>query len=184
MDIASSAQLHQLYLSCGLGFLLGVYYDVFRVTRSIMHSGARSVFIQDVLFFLSSAVVTFLFALAVMDGRLRFYLFFGEVIGFTSYYFTIGRLVMRYAGRIISAILYFWKIFWHFVFTPLRLLSRPICRIIEILGAFIRKIGQKGVSNLKKGLKGRAFLLYNQRKVSGTSSGTAPRALHKKGKKG
>ncbi|MDD2362450.1 MAG: spore cortex biosynthesis protein YabQ [Oscillospiraceae bacterium] len=184
MDISSSAQIHQLFLSCGLGFLLGVYYDVFRVTRLIVHSGARSVFIQDLLFFLSSAVVTFLFALAVMDGRLRFYLFFGEIIGFASYYFTIGRLVMRFAERIISAIIFFWKKFWHFVFTPFRLLFRPICRFFNFLDAFIRKIGQKGVSNLKKGLKGRVFLLYNQRKVSGTSSGTAPRALHKKGKKG
>ena len=79
----------------GLGFLLGAFYDVFRVIRLLMRPSAKVVFFQDLLFFALSSVVTFLFALAVTGGELRFYLFLGLVTGFMAYYFTIGRAVVR-----------------------------------------------------------------------------------------
>lgn len=52
----------------GLGFLLGAFYDVFRVIRLLMRPSAKVVFFQDLLFFALSSVVTFLFALAVTGG--------------------------------------------------------------------------------------------------------------------
>lgn len=183
MDITISEQMRQLFLSCGMGFLLGIYYDVYRVARLIMRSGKRAVFFQDVLFFLTSAVITFLFALAVMDGRLRFYLFLGEIIGFFCYYFTLGRLVIRFTGTVTAAIVFVWKTFWHLFFAPFRLLLRLIRRPARFLSNFLKKTGQKSISIFKKGLKRMIPVLYNQRKVSGTATGTAPRVLHKKGKK-
>ena len=68
----------------GLGFLLGAFYDVFRVIRLLMRPSAKVVFFQDLLFFALSSVVTFLFALAVTGGELRFYLFLGLVTGFMA----------------------------------------------------------------------------------------------------
>lgn len=92
MEITLQEQMHQFFLSCGMGFVLGLWYELFRIPRLILNSGRRAVFFQDLLFFLTAAVLTFLFSLAVMDGRLRFYLFLGEAIGFASYYRTVGRL--------------------------------------------------------------------------------------------
>lgn len=183
MEITIAEQMHQLFLSCGMGFLLGIYYDVFRVARLIMHSKQRVIFFQDLLFFLSSAVFTFLFALAVMDGRLRLYLFIGEGIGFLAYYFTIGRLVMRFAGTVTAVIVLIWKTFWQLVFLPFRLLFSLINRPALHFYAFIKKRMQKTASILKKALKRIPNVLYNQRKVSGNTSGTSPRVLHMKGKK-
>ena len=56
----------------GLGFLLGAFYDVFRVIRLLMRPSAKVVFFQDLLFFALSSVVTFLFALAVTGGGAAF----------------------------------------------------------------------------------------------------------------
>ncbi len=164
MEITVSEQLTQLFLSCGMGFLLGAYYDVYRVIRLVMRSGKRWIFVQDILFFLTSAVLTFLFSLAVMEGRLRFYLFFGELLGFSAYYFTIGRVVMRFAGAVTSAIVRMWNAFWHVLSLPFRWVARLFRRPLKAAGAFFRKIGRKAGQVLKKGLKRAASVLYNRKK--------------------
>ena len=111
MEMTNGQQLNELFLSCGMGFLLGAYYDLFRVIRLVMRPGKRAIFFQDVFFFLSSAVVTFLFSLSVMDGELRFYLFLGLIAGFFAYYFTIGRVVVRSAKAVVAAFLKVWRLF-------------------------------------------------------------------------
>lgn len=68
MGWTNETQLYNLFLSCGFGFCLGVYYDVFRVIRLVMRPGKRSIFFQDLLFFSTTAVFTFIFALIVTGG--------------------------------------------------------------------------------------------------------------------
>jgi spore cortex biosynthesis protein YabQ len=181
VEITLQEQMHHFFLSCGMGFLLGLYYELFRIPRLILSSGRRSVFIQDVLFCLSAAVLTFLFSLAVMDGRLRFYLFLGEAIGFAAYYFTIGRLVVRFAKTVIDVIIKVWKMLWKIILAPFRflfkLISKPLHKFINVLKEFFNKL----LVNFKKSLKDTRSVLYNQLKVSDSTTGTRPRALHKKG---
>ena len=51
MGLTNGGQLTGLFLSCGLGFLLGLYYDGFRVARLVMRSSKRVIFFQDLFFF-------------------------------------------------------------------------------------------------------------------------------------
>lgn len=67
LTIADQTRLFLLAL--GLGFLLGIVYDLFRVVRMAFTMRRVGVFIQDVLFFLTCAAATFLFLLAVNQGR-------------------------------------------------------------------------------------------------------------------
>ena len=167
MEVTGAQQLSQLFLSCGMGFLLGAYYDVFRVIRLVMRTGKRWIFVQDLLFFLSAAVLTFLFSLAVMEGQLRFYLFFGEGLGFSAYYFTVGRVVMRFAGAAAAAVAAVWNGFWRLVFYPFRLLGRLLRRPAGAMARLFQKIREKAAQLLKKGLKRAASLLYNHKKDVG-----------------
>lgn len=171
MEITNGQQLNELFLSCGLGFLLGAFYDIFRVMRLVMKPGAKAVFVQDMVFFLTSAIATFLFALAVMDGELRFYLFIGLIAGFCAYYFTIGRLVMRCAGAVVAAFLKVWHLFWTAVFYPFRLVGRLLRRPIAFFKKILLFIPKKFMSFLKKGLKQTASLLYNHKKQDVDTSG-------------
>ena len=155
----------------GLGFLLGAFYDVFRVIRLLMRPSAKVVFFQDLLFFALSSVVTFLFALAVTGGELRFYLFLCLVTGFMAYYFTIGRVVVRSAKAVVAAFLKVWRLFWRAVFGPFRLVARLLRRPARFLQKILAFIPQKINDFLKKGLKRTASLLYNHRKKSSDTSG-------------
>lgn len=67
LTIADQTRLFLLAL--GLGFLLGIVYDLFRVVRMAFTMRRVGVFIQDVLFFLTCAAATFLFLLAVNQGE-------------------------------------------------------------------------------------------------------------------
>ena len=138
-------QLQELFLSCGMGFLLGAYYDVFRILRCLLRPGVARVFWQDVLFFLTAAPLVFLFSLAVTDGVVRLYLCAGLVVGFFAYRHTVGRAVVRFVSAVIVQ------------------LSRVGYRLQELvkvaLGAVyqacqnLRKKVQKKRKKIKKGLE-------------------------------
>ncbi|MCI8553739.1 MAG: hypothetical protein HFJ80_02180 [Clostridiales bacterium] len=165
MELTNDNQLYNLFLSCGLGFLLGAYYDVFRVCRLALRSGKRSVFFQDVFFFASSAVITFLFALTVTAGQLRLYLFLGSGAGFAAYYFTLGRVVMKFAGAVIQTVLRLWHLLWTALLFPFRWLGRLLAPLLAKGEASARRLAEKPLSFLKKGLKHALPLLYNRFKM-------------------
>lgn len=170
MGITNNGQLQELFMAGGLGFLLGAFYDVFRVIRLLMRPSDKVVFFQDILFFTLSSVITFLFALAVTGGELRFYLFLGLVTGFSAYYFTVGRAVVRCAKGVISAALWLWNSLWKALLFPFRLIWRILKRPFAALGRLIRKWGRpladflkKIPENLKKVLQRPLSILYNQK---------------------
>ena len=143
MGFTNIMQVRELFLSCGMGFLLGTYYDVFRILRCILRPGTMRVFWQDLLFFLTAAPLVFLFALAVADGVVRLYLFAGLVAGFFAYRYTVGRAVVRFVTAAIA---------W------LSRLGRRLYDVIRVpIGALregCRKLVEKIRKNLKKFKKG------------------------------
>ena len=122
------------------------------------------IFFQDLFFFVSAAILTFFFALTVTGGELRFYLFLGLGIGFTAYYFTIGRVVMAFAETAVRAVLAVWHWFWRLVFAPFRLLGRLLRRPLGFLQKLCGAALEKVCLFLKKGLKRAVHLVYNQKK--------------------
>lgn len=173
MGWTNETQLYNLFLSCGFGFCLGVYYDVFRVIRLVMRPGKRSIFFQDLLFFSTTAVFTFIFALIVTGGALRWYIFVGELIGFFAYYFTIGRVVVACAERVCALILWLWHGLWWVIFWPFRTIGRLLRRPAAFLAGKFRKMGEKGILFFKKGLKRVGSVLYNHRVSKLKQAGSA-----------
>jgi len=110
----------------------------------------------------------------------------GEFLGFTSYYFTLGKLISRFTKSVINAIIYIWKRMWEIILYPFRVLYKFIKRIIkkpiDKLQEIFKNITIKILSFFKKSLKGRRKVLYNQLEASEDIAGTAPR-IHKKGKR-
>ena len=151
-----SEQLSVFLYSFGLGFLLGVLYDLFRMLRKIFPFGRVLIFIQDFLYVIICAFVTFCFALVLNDGRIMFYIFFGEALGWIIYYFSVGVLVMRAVNSAVSGI---------------RRLSRAIAAAIKRplnfafgkIKSAASKLGAKTKINSKKVAKNANFLLKKSR---------------------
>ena len=97
MEVTLSSQLLSLGISALVGLALAVVYDVFRVTRILFRTGKIAMYVQDILYGIAAAFVTFLLALAVNSGEIRFYIIGGELIGMAVYFLTLGRITVRIA---------------------------------------------------------------------------------------
>ncbi len=100
MGFTNFEQLRATLLCGGVGFLLGAYYDLFRVWRVWFSPRAVFVFFQDVWYCLSSVMAVFVLLLTITDGQGRFYVFLGLIVGFFTYRSLGGRYILRMAAAV------------------------------------------------------------------------------------
>ena len=87
--------------SCALGVALGFIYDLFRIARMIINPKNIGIFIQDVVYFILSGLITFIFVLCFNSGEARFYILAGEGIGWIIYHITIGDFIYKISGKLV-----------------------------------------------------------------------------------
>ena len=85
-----------------LGIFLGIFYDIFRIARLLINPKNLSVFIQDIVYFLISGFVTFLFVLVFNYGESRFYILAGEALGWILYHISLGDLMYKNLKNILK----------------------------------------------------------------------------------
>ena len=95
MAVSSISQLQIFLLSLLGGAAVGMFFDVFRALRQQFRSGAFSVGVQDLLFWLFTALSVFLFLYRFNFGQPRWYIFCGIFLGGLFYHLTAGRYVVR-----------------------------------------------------------------------------------------
>ena len=130
MGISVPEQLWTFLYSIAYGVALGVFYDLFRVLRLIFIPSSVSAFIQDVLFWIISGIVTFMYMFSFNDGMIRFYMLCVVFLGWILYYFTLGGWIYAFLKKVIGTLKrwicrFFWYLFW-----PIRWLMqkiRPVC---------------------------------------------------------
>lgn len=88
--------------SLALGVFLGIFYDVFRIIRLLLNPKNLSVFVEDVIYFLVSGFVTFLFVLVFNYGESRFYILAGEALGWILYHISLGDLIYKKLKNIVK----------------------------------------------------------------------------------
>jgi len=81
-DVSHSFQISLFIKSIGLGALIGAVYFFFVILRRTGLKKTISVIIQDILFFVFSALISFIFIFEVNAGEVRFFIFAGELMGF------------------------------------------------------------------------------------------------------
>ncbi len=151
-EINNSLQLLSFARSVGLGCILSLIYDCFRIFRKLFGSSAVSVFLQDVFYAAFSAFLTFLFLLSVTNGEVRAFVLFGLAIGFVAARLTVSKLIYRF-----------------FVFSGSRIMRRISAVFSYIYGKFdlIEQNTVKFFENirktLKKLLKTQVDLLYTKK---------------------
>ncbi len=111
--ISVGGQLLEAVRFAGIGVLLGVWYDLFRLVRLLTRPPAWRIFVQDMLYFCSAAAVTMLLALPVSSGRIRLFHLLALTIGAVCYYFTVGRLVYRIARLLDRVLRWIGRVFGH-----------------------------------------------------------------------
>lgn len=93
-------QVCVFFYSILLGFFLGVVYDIFRLFRIIINTSNIWIFCQDILYFILSSLITFIFILTFNNGEFRLYVILGECIGWIIYYASLGEWIYSIARKI------------------------------------------------------------------------------------
>ena len=164
-DITVARETRLFFCSLVLGAGLSVGYDFLLVLRLQTKHRSAAVSLEDFLYFLFCAAVTFGFVLKSNRGSVRGYLLVGQLLGWLCWHLTLGEWMVRLADAVVSLVrrLIAWCI--RVVLFPLRLLLQPVWRVF---GRFWRrfrrdskKVLEKVVEKGKYGLKRKRMMLYN-----------------------
>lgn len=127
--------------ACGLGFLIGLYYEFFRSVRLVAIPSVASCVFQDIFFCVSSALLTFFVFLGLADGVMYPYLFLGELLGFYIFRGSLGKVVHVIFAGLLALLKRFWDAIAKRFFEPImHSLSRKIMLVIKKLGKSVKNI--------------------------------------------
>lgn len=98
-------QLVCFMYSAGLGFTLGIIYDLFRILF-YLHTGndKKLTVLRDIMFLSVCLWATFIFLLVVCNGQLLLYIFAGEAIGLRIYFYSLSPFIFPQAKRLMKCI--------------------------------------------------------------------------------
>lgn len=159
LTLAKETRLFLLSIVVGVG--LSLLYDLLRVLRLQTRHRPIVVSLEDLIYFLVCAAVTFGFALKDNSGQIRGYILIGELLGWGCWHLTAGELAVKIASgifallrRVVLAVarvaLFPFYCLWKLVLKILGLLSRP-------MKLFLKKVIQTQKYNLKR----KQMMLYN-----------------------
>lgn len=94
------------------GIFISFLFDFFRILRICFKTNNLGTYIEDIIFWIMVFTVLFLISSKFKYMDLRFYNFFGLLIGGTLYFSTISKNVIKYGVKILG---FFKKILKDFV---------------------------------------------------------------------
>ena len=77
------------------GAALGIYYEVFRIFRTLLPHPVWLVAVEDLLFLLPATVAQVFFHFAYGEGETRWFAVLGVVLGFLLYLASAGKVVQK-----------------------------------------------------------------------------------------
>ena len=139
-EINLAEQTLSFLLSLLLGVILCLKYDIFRAYRKIKKPTVIGVFIQDVLYFLICAVLTFLLMIITTSGQVRGYIFIGIVIGFAICRISLSVLFFKILVVLFGAVAKIFKVVKQKTTVLIKAIFRKIQGIAEKLLKFFKNV--------------------------------------------
>lgn len=160
---STQSQMLSFLLSIFLGVCVGVFYDVFRILRLSLSTHKIVVLVQDILFWLFTAVASFLFVFVVNNGEFRFYFVFGELVGFAVYYFTMGAAVMKITQWLVKIIRKIFRGVFRILLFPFKKIFLVFSPKITNMCKTAKKTTKNSSNKFKFSLKRSRVMMYNRR---------------------
>ena len=142
-------QLYSFAVFILVGFLIGLLFDFFRISRRTFKTSDLITSIEDVLFWILSGLLILFTIFKFNNGDIRIYIILSILIGIVIYILVFSKIVMN---TLVKIIIFIKRIISHL----LKICSYPIQFILKLLKNLIKpvKILQKAISNkIKKIIK-------------------------------
>lgn len=149
MNITLADQTVYFLFSLLFGVILSALYDVVRIIRFLGFTKIWQIILSDILYFVFSAFLTVLFSLPFNKGAVRYFVIFGEAVGFIVYRFTVG----EYTAPVYCFLIRIIRVFAEKSLKILRFFSNKLLKanrfVVYNVGNIIHKV-QNIVFNKKK----------------------------------
>lgn len=160
-SVPQNQQLIIFLASLGLGFLLGILYDLMRTVRLTITKSNALLIIFDILYFIIFGFVSFLFILAMNKGEVRIYIPAGEIIGWLFYYFSFGLAAIKITDVLVKLIRGFFSFLFKLLTAPFRLIYRAFRLLLRGLLRVLRNFEKIFTKTIKKLLPKAYMYVYN-----------------------
>lgn len=160
-SVPQNQQLIIFLCSLGVGFLLGVLYDILRTLRLTLTKSKIALIIFDIIYFILFGFFTFLFILAMNKGEVRSYIIIGEIIGGIFYYFSFGIAAIRITDVTVRFIRKTFSFIFKLITAPFRLIFKLFSRLFGKISVLFKKTGKKFEKIRKKLLPKARLYVYN-----------------------
>ena len=161
-SLSLADQTKGFLFSLGFGFIMGVFYDLFRILRICISKSRKIVLLFDVLYFIFLGFCSYIFFLVINEGDIRAFLVLGEMIGFSIYYISIGVVIFSASEKVVVAIKRTFSSVLRMVFSPFCWLFKKVKRVLVKISKKSIKNGKNIKNKSKFHLKLHKHLLYNQ----------------------
>ncbi|MBR1779038.1 MAG: spore cortex biosynthesis protein YabQ [Clostridia bacterium] len=81
---------------------MSIFFDLFKIISAILALDKKVIFVQDILYFLIAGIFTFVFLLAFNNGKIHFYIFLGELLGWTMWHVTLGNAITNFLIKCLT----------------------------------------------------------------------------------
>lgn len=137
------------------GVLIGIIFDIFRISRKTIKTSDFVTYIEDFLFWIITSIILLYSIFTYNNGELRFFMFLAVILGFSLYLFTISSYLIKINVKIINLVKkVFLKIF-EIIYNPFMKVFKILKKIIIKPILFIIVNLRKGMKNIRKNLKGK-----------------------------
>ena len=137
MDISIYSQLFNLLIFFLTGIVIGILFDVFRITRKSFKTPDFVTYIEDILFWILTGLILLFTIFKFNNGELRIYIFVGLILGMVIYLLTISKYFIKISVLIL-------KFIKKITYVPIQFIFRVVKRfIIRPISFIIKKMREK-----------------------------------------
>ncbi len=138
MEFSLADQTIYFLFSLLFGAALSILYDCVRILRISGFNKLWQIVLSDVLYFSLCGFLTVLFALPFNNGGVRYFVVFGEAVGFIVYRFTLGELMgkvytflITIFSKILKKTLKYVLVFLNKLLKAYRIVVYNVCVVIN-----------------------------------------------------
>ena len=117
-----SQQVYLLLVTLVCGFILGFFFDIYRIIRWVVKPNKMSTFIGDLIYWLLMTALVFKVLLLTSYGEVRLYVFISLALGGYLYFSLLSRFVLKILQKLLL------------------LLSKLIGKLVRFIRIIFRKI--------------------------------------------
>lgn len=143
MNNMAISQLYYFVIYIFSGVIIGIFFDIFRILRRSFKTSDIVTYIEDILFWICSAIFLLFVLFKINNGEIRIYSIVGILIGAIVYMTTISKFFIKINVKIILFIK-------NIISKILNVILWPFKLIIKLLKKIFFKPFSFCVINLKK----------------------------------